>query len=187
MREVSRLLAERSNLCIVDTKGGEIAGFGDIPHPCVGHARRFMVPSPVEQTFVMNECVVNHSPDVLVIDEVSCEAEVQNAMACKQRGVRLISSADGDLRKLLRNPKLCGLVDSVNHSRLTRGVDCSQQASQPVFDIIVDFFQGNFNEWGVVLDTADAVERIFDGRQYRLQRRLFDPKTGIVRFKLERA
>lgn len=42
VREVARVLADRCNVLIVDTSN-EIAGDGDVPHPCVGQARRMQV------------------------------------------------------------------------------------------------------------------------------------------------
>ena len=42
VREATRLLAEMRNVLIVDTSN-EIAGNGNVPHPCVGLARRQQV------------------------------------------------------------------------------------------------------------------------------------------------
>jgi hypothetical protein len=61
VREVTKQLAEQFNVCIVDTSN-EIAGDGDVPHHCVGYARRLMVPSLNKQSNVMIECVQNHTP-----------------------------------------------------------------------------------------------------------------------------
>lgn len=65
VREVTRRLAEEQNVCIVDTSN-EIAGDGDVTHPCVGHARRLVVPSLDKQAEVMIKCVQNHTPRVMV-------------------------------------------------------------------------------------------------------------------------
>mmetsp|Transcript_28732 Transcript_28732/g.51993 ORF Transcript_28732/g.51993 Transcript_28732/m.51993 type:complete len:95 (-) Transcript_28732:203-487(-) len=40
------------------------------------------------------------------IDEIGRPQEVEAVRTCKNRGVRLIASAHGDLRKLIENPKL---------------------------------------------------------------------------------
>jgi stage III sporulation protein SpoIIIAA len=61
-----------------------------------------MVASLDAQAAVMVECVQNHTPHVMVIDEIGRPREVNAARTCKQRGVRLIASAHGDLRKLVR-------------------------------------------------------------------------------------
>jgi stage III sporulation protein SpoIIIAA len=101
VREAARLLAEHSNVLVVDTSN-EIAGDGMVPHECIGLARRMMVASLDAQAAVMVECVQNHTPHVMVIDEIGRPREVNAARTCKQRGVRLIASAHGDLRKLVR-------------------------------------------------------------------------------------
>eukprot|EP00957_Ditylum_brightwellii_P196741 14989795-Ditylum_brightwellii.AAC.1 len=78
VREAVRVLASRHNVCVVDTSN-EIAGDGDIPHPCIGDARRMMVPSLDAQSSVMVECVQNHTPHIMVIDEIGRPREVEAA------------------------------------------------------------------------------------------------------------
>jgi stage III sporulation protein SpoIIIAA len=80
----------------------------DIPHPCVGFAQRMMVPSLDKQSAVMIECVQNHTPEVMITGEIGSSTEVEAALTCKNPGVRLIALANGDLRKLIKNPKLRG-------------------------------------------------------------------------------
>ena len=57
----------------------------------------------MQQSVVMiHQCVQNHTPDVMVIDEIWRPAEVEAARTCKQRGVPgMVASAHGDLRKLV--------------------------------------------------------------------------------------
>lgn len=212
IREVARLLSERSNVCIVDTSN-EIAGDGDIPHPCVGFARRMMVPSLDEQSAVMIECVQNHTPDVMIIDEIGRPSEVEAARTCRQRGIRLIASAHGDLRKLVWNANLRDLVGGVetvtlgdaaartqaarmkrsnsSSSSKTRGNGMqklkAQRAGMPAFDMIVELRRGAHNEWRIILDTADSVDRILESDRYLAQRRTRNPKSGTVLLELEEA
>ena len=200
VREATRLLADRSNVCIVDTSN-EIAGDGDVPHPCVGFARRMMVHTLDEQSDVMIECVQNHTPEIMVIDEIGRPAEVEAAQTCKNRGVRLIASAHGDLRKLIKNPKLSKLIGGVQSVTLgdaqarteakarngsIRKVK-AERAGPPTFDIIVELKRGAHHEWRVVLDTAAAVDNILRGGPYEVQRRTRDPVTGNIHVDLEMA
>eukprot|EP00965_Chrysotila_dentata_P156599 5174456-Pleurochrysis_carterae.AAC.1 len=83
------------------------------PHRCIGHARRMMVPSLDDQSAVMVECVQNHTPHVMVIDEIGRQQEVDAARTVKRRGVRMVASAHGTLRDLIANPELNGLVGGV--------------------------------------------------------------------------
>lgn len=60
---------------VVDTSN-EICGDGLVPHRGVGLARRMMVPSLPQQVDVLIEAVQNHTPDVIVVDEIGRKAEV---------------------------------------------------------------------------------------------------------------
>ena len=201
-----RLLAERSNLCIVDTSN-EIAGDGNVPHPCVGYARRLMVPSLDRQSAVMIECVQNHTPrEVMMIDEIGRNTEVEAARTCKNRGVRLIASAHGDLRMLVKNPKLKGLIGGVqsvilgdatakeeanrkNKSNSTGSISKikAERAGPPTFELVIELKSRDYNSWTIVMDTGDAVDRILDGQKYLIQRRTRDPATGSIQMCFERA
>lgn len=71
IREMARVLAneEAKSVMIVDTSN-EIAGDGDVPHPAIGSARRMQVPEVAMQHKRMIEAVQNHTPDVVIVDEV---------------------------------------------------------------------------------------------------------------------
>ena len=78
LREISRLVSDelRKRVVIIDTSN-EIAGDGDTPHPAIGRARRMQVPQPEMQKDIMIEAVENHTPEVIVVDEIGTEAEAQ--------------------------------------------------------------------------------------------------------------
>jgi stage III sporulation protein SpoIIIAA len=203
VREATRLLAEMSNVLIVDTSN-EIAGDGDVPHHCVGLARRLQVCSLDEQSSTMIEGVQNHTPEVMVIDEIGRPAEVEAARTCKARGVRMIASAHGDLRKLLKNKQLRGLVGGVESVTLgdaaakddakRRGAPVGamdkvkpQRSGPPIFDVIVELRRGEPHEWRIVVNSARAVDQILEGDHYYSERRTRDPDTGEFFLELERA
>jgi hypothetical protein len=191
------------NVLIVDTSN-EIAGDGDVPHPCVGLSRRLQVCSLDEQCRTMIEGVQNHTPEVMVVDEIGRPAEVEAARTCKTRGVRMVASAHGDLRKLLKNKQLRGLVGGVESVTLgdaaakedakRRGAPPgvadklkAQRAGPPIFDVIVELRRGEPHEWRIVLNTATAVDQILEGSHYAAQRRTRDPATGEFFLELEKA
>ena len=60
------------------------------------------------------EALQNHTPDVMVIDEISRKQEVQAAKTVKFRGVRLVASAHGTFSELAQNPDLNGLLGGKN-------------------------------------------------------------------------
>jgi len=203
VREATRVLAERHNVVVVDTSN-EIAGDGAIPHQCIGLARRMMVPSLEEQSAVMIECVQNHTPHIMVIDEIGRPKEVNAARTVKQRGVRLIASAHGDLRRLLRNSELRGLVGGVESvtlgdamakqeaSRRQAGTGehyniskvKAQRCGEPTFDIVIEIRRGVHYEWRVTHDVSKAVDAILDGQRYLTQRRTLDKDTNGVSLEL---
>ena len=194
IREVTRLLAEHANVCIVDTSN-EIAGDGDIPHPCIGRARRMMVRSLNEQANVMVECVQNHTPEVMVIDEIGRANEVEASRTCKERGVRLVASAHGDFRKLLKNPKLRGLVGGIetvtvgdaNARKDSNGVLSKllpQRMGTPVFDVIVELRRNQLHEWNVIRNVADAVDHVLDRTPYYYEIRTRNAETGSIQISI---
>ena len=63
----------------------------------------------------------------------------------------------------------------------------SQRAGQPIFDIIVELQRGALHEWGIVMNCADAVDRILDGDVYLVQRRTRDPDTGELFLQFQQA
>ncbi|CAN0126325.1 unnamed protein product, partial [Hapterophycus canaliculatus] len=95
---------------VVDTSN-EIAGDGDIPHlEAIGQSRRMMVPDRAHQHSVMKEALQNHTPQTIVVDEVSNYNEARACLDIKARGVRVVASAHGDLQSLLKNPELNTLL-----------------------------------------------------------------------------
>lgn len=194
MRDATRLLAEVYNTCVVDTSN-EIAGDGDIPHDCVGMARRMMVPSLDAQAQVMIECVQNHTPDVIVIDEIGRPAEVEAARTCKQRGVRMVASAHGDLRSLMKNRQLRGLIGGLETvtlgdaaAKMEKGGSKlkSQRSAAPAFEVIVQLRKGEHHTWHVILDAAEAVDAVLESSVYDVQKRTRDPETGALEVEMER-
>mmetsp|Transcript_40150 Transcript_40150/g.60809 ORF Transcript_40150/g.60809 Transcript_40150/m.60809 type:complete len:452 (+) Transcript_40150:1110-2465(+) len=202
VRDAVSVLASRHNVCVVDTSN-EIAGDGNIPHPCIGDARRMMVPSLDAQSSVMVECVQNHTPHIMVIDEIGRPREVEAARTVKQRGVRIIASAHGDLRKLLKNKELRGLVGGVESVTLGDAAakeeamrksngkangsfskTKAQRMGEPTFDVIVEVRRGEKHEWRITRDAKVAVDAILDGQKYKAELRSRDSRLPIVMYDL---
>ena len=199
LRDATRILAETQNVCVVD-KSNEIGGDGDVPHPCIGHARRLMVHELDKQADVMIECVQNHTPQCIVVDEIGRAKEVFAAETCKNRGVRMIATAHGDLRTLVENKALHKLIGGVEtaaigdaqarrESRLS-GKQFnklrSQRAGRPIFDVVVELQSGIRNECRIVFNPGQAVDDILEGRRYKTHRRRFDPELGRMSFVFEK-
>ena len=182
LREISRLVADElaKRVVIVDTSN-EIAGDGDTPHPAVGHARRMQVRQPEYQKDIMIEAVENHTPEVIVVDEIGTEAEAQAARTIAERGVMLIATAHGNsLESLIKNPTLSDLVGGIQS--VTLGDDEAKRRSsqktvlerekQPTFDIVIEILDRN--TLAVYKNTAEAVDYILRGWPIRPEIRKVD-------------
>ncbi|DAA83260.1 MAG TPA: single-stranded DNA-binding protein [Cyanobacteria bacterium UBA10660] len=182
LREIARLMADelKKRVVIVDTSN-EIAGDGDTPHPAVGHARRMQVRQPEYQKDIMIEAVENHTPEVIVVDEIGTEAEAQAARTIAERGVMLIATAHGNsLESLIKNPTLSDLVGGIQS--VTLGDDEAKRRSsqktvlerekQPTFDIVIEILDRN--TLAVYKDTSEAVDYILRGWPIRPELRKVD-------------
>lgn len=182
LREISRLVSDElgKRVVIIDTSN-EIAGDGDTPHPAIGKARRMQVPQPEMQKDIMIEAVENHTPEVIVVDEIGTEAEAQAARTIAERGVMLIATAHGNnLESLIKNPVLSDLVGGV--SSVTLGDDEAkrrgsqktvlEREKQPTFDIVIEIVDRN--TLAVYKNTSEAVDYILRGWPIRPEIRKVD-------------
>ncbi|TMW64090.1 hypothetical protein Poli38472_014207 [Pythium oligandrum] len=180
IRDIARCVSESGeNVCIVDTSN-EIGGDGLIPHSCVGWARRMMVRSLDAQASVMIECVQNHTVSTLIIDEIGRKAEVNSAGTVKQRGPRIIASAHGDFRSLIKNQDLKGLIggvqnvvvgDSAAKASNKQSKVQAQRSGNPVFDVIVELDHVNRGVCRIIPDVARAVDDVLKGEEYDVMTR----------------
>jgi len=171
LREISRLVANdlHRRVVIVDTSN-EIAGDGDTPHPAIGKARRMQVRQPEYQKDIMIEAVENHTPQVIIVDEIGTEAEAMAARTIAERGVMLIATAHGNqLENLIKNPTLSDLVGGI--TSVTLGDDEAKRRStqktvlerekQPTFDMVIEIIDRD--TLAVYKSTAEAVDYILRG------------------------
>ena len=171
LREITRLMADDlgKRVVVVDTSN-EIAGDGDVAHPAIGKARRMQVSQPEFQKDIMIEAVENHTPEVIVVDEIGTEAEAQAARTIAERGVMLIATAHGNtLDNLIKNPTLSDLIGGID--TVTLGDDeakhrgCQktvlERQKQPTFDIVIEIIDRS--TLAVYNDSAAAVDYILRG------------------------
>jgi len=193
LREISRLFADelQKRVVIVDTSN-EIAGDGDVPHAAIGSARRMQVAQPEFQKDIMIEAVENHTPEVIVVDEIGTEAEAQAARTIAERGVMLIATAHGNaLESLIKNPTLSDLVGGIQS--VTLGDDeAKRRASQktvlerekqPTFDIVIEILDRN--TLAVYKNASEAVDYILRGWPIRPEIRKVDKEYHLEPEKIE--
>ncbi|NEQ49462.1 MAG: AAA family ATPase [Leptolyngbya sp. SIO3F4] len=188
LREMARVLADDldKRVVIIDTSN-EIAGDGDIPHPAIGRARRMQVACPEQQHQVMIEAVENHTPQVIIIDEIGTELEALAARTIAERGVQLIGTAHGNqLENLIKNPTLADLIGGVQTVTLgddearRRGSQKSvlERKAPPTFDIAIEMLERQ--RWVVHEDVATTVDNLLRGRLPGTQIRTLGDSGKVV-------
>ncbi|MEZ4501862.1 MAG: R3H domain-containing nucleic acid-binding protein [Dehalococcoidia bacterium] len=171
LREAARILADEfgKRVVIVDTSN-EIGGDGDIPHKAIGRARRMQVARPELQHHVMIEAVENHTPEVVVIDEIGTGLEADAARTIAERGVQLIGTAHGNtLQNLMQNPTLSDLVGGIEAVTLSdeearrRGTQKTvlERRNPPTFDALVEIQA--FDRVAIHHDIAQTVDVLLRG------------------------
>jgi stage III sporulation protein AA len=186
LREMARVLSDEmgKRVIVIDTSN-EIAGDGDVPHPAIGRARRMQVSHPEEQHNVMIEAVENHTPEVIIIDEIGTEKESAAARTIAERGVTLIGTAHGKgLENLLKNPTLVDLIGGIQ--TVTLGDDEArrrnsqktvlERASSPTFEVCVEILDRQ--TLAVHRNVAEAVDQLLRGWQIHPEIRRRDDQTG---------
>ena len=189
LREVARVLSDdaKKRVIVVDTSN-EIAGDGDIPHDAIGRARRMQVPSPTQQHDVMIEAVENHTPEVIIIDEISTQLEANAARTIAERGVQLVATAHGNtLENIMQNPTLSDLVGGIQ--TVTLGdIEAKRRKTQktvlersapPTFEMLVEI-QG-WNLVTVHTDVANTVDRLLRGQTIGSEIRALESDGNIRR------
>lgn len=191
IRDIARLLSAEERVIIVDSSA-EIGGPAAVAHRSIGDARRMPVPGGkhnLAKTLI--EAVENHTPDVIIADELSNHQEVSGASTAKNRGVRVVSSAHGCLRKLLRNGVLRGLTGGFEQVIMsdrniprgdTKGKLRPVRSGEPVFKVIVEMgvVEDDTSACRIVRDAGAAVDAILDRRAYACELRRRDKDENIV-------
>jgi len=188
LREIARVLADdlQKRVVIIDTSN-EIAGDGDIPHPAIGRARRMQVARPELQHQVMIEAVENHTPEVIVIDEIGTELEALAARTIAERGVQLVGTAHGNtVENLIKNPTLSDLVGGIQS--VTLGDDEArrrrtqktvlERKAPPTFAIAVEMLERQ--RWVVHDDVSATIDTLLRGGDAPAQVRTVDDSGEVT-------
>jgi len=126
LRDVTRIAALkwRHQVIVVDSSG-EIAGESEIPHPAIGYARRMEVASKANQPRVIQEAIRNHSPKMVILDEIYTDADVEHLADGTKRGVKMVATAHGErFSDLAENRTVWPLVGQPNFELKTLRSRC---------------------------------------------------------------
>ncbi|KAI9188269.1 hypothetical protein H9P43_002660 [Blastocladiella emersonii ATCC 22665] len=179
------------HVLVVDTSN-ELGGPGDTPHASLGEARRMQVAVRADQHHVLLEAVQNHTPDVVVIDEISDKKEVDAARSVVTRIKAMVATAHGSVATVLRNRDmrnlLGGLHTSVVGDELAKKQGgrktVTQRAEAAVFDVAVELVSRS--EVRVVHDVNALVDAVLDfGAVPWVERRTLIGRRGEFRAVLE--
>jgi hypothetical protein len=127
----------------------------------------------------MQEAVENHTPEVLVIDEIGNREEAEACRTFAQRGVQLVATAHGKLLEdLVNNPALRDLVGGVKAATLgdeearRRGTQktVQERVSTPTFTVVVEII--DYNMVAVHRNVAEAVDCLLAGGEVYPQTRV---------------
>jgi stage III sporulation protein SpoIIIAA len=180
IRDCIRLIGKKGKLLIVVDTSNELCGNGDFVHPLLYPARRLMVKSLEKQKEVMIEAVQNHTPDVLVIDEIGRSNEVIASKTVKTRGVRVIASAHGSFDELFKNKDLNGLLGGFQQVILSDAMAQNQhdrrklkleRGDEPVFDTIVELVKGSPGHVRIIRDVKSKVDAKLENQNYTIEER----------------
>jgi len=102
-------------------------------------------------------------------------SEVDAAKTSKLRGVRIVASAHGDLRSLVKNNDLRGLIGGVGMHTIGDVLAVKQNGkkqvverlAEPIFDVIIEVNKKDLQCWTIIFNVANAVDLI----QYQVQKR----------------
>nr|ULD16164.1 hypothetical protein [Cylindrotheca closterium] len=168
IREIARILADEMNkrVIIIDTSN-EIAGDSDIPHFGIGRARRMQVPTTDLQHKVMIEAVENHTPQIIIIDEIGTELEVLATRMITEKGVQLVGTTHGNcLENLIKNPSLSDLIGGIQYVTLSDEEAKRRQTQKsilerkayPAFEIVIEI--NNPTSWIIHENVKISVDRL---------------------------
>lgn len=165
LRNAAKVLSEEMNVMVVDSSA-EIGGYGvEVDPKVLGNSRRMHVPRGESQGHAMIECVQNHTPQVIIVDEIADHAEASACRSVAERGVQLIATAHGStLESVLQNPMLSDVVggvasvtmgDALATSRGLPRKTVLERKHRPTFPFVVEVCR---SEFFVVRETAKDVD-----------------------------
>jgi len=180
LRDATHIIATVLRRRVVVDTSNEIGGGGNVPHPAIGTARRIQVPDRAEQDRLLLEAVQNHTPEVIVIDEIGTRQEAEAAATIAERGVQMLATAHGrTLANLVRNTALnlllggVGTVPLTDSMALLRGVvgaaagrhTVQERLQPPPFTVVAELLHDDLRTIVLCPDAAQAVDALLDGER----------------------
>ena len=115
------------------------------------------VPDPpsLHQALIIYQAIANHSPEIVVVDEIGYNDDVAVVQTASKRGVNVLATAHGKtIRDLLENPVLWPILGDVIPGE-------GRRLSRPAFQSVLEV-RGR-GEWVYHPSLADAVDALLRG------------------------
>jgi stage III sporulation protein SpoIIIAA len=177
LREICKYLSRGKCLCLIDTSGEVCGETGNRQH-IVGTSRVFRPVDPSNQYAMLLDCVRNHSPDVIAIDELNTKAEVEVCQTIALRSIQMVATVHGNIQDLVFNPMLNKALGGSTEALVSdrKAIDgrkvVMQRSTRPIFDVVINITRTSFGlEYSFIEDVADNVSRIMEGKPIHIRRR----------------
>ncbi len=117
------------------------------------------------------DCVKNHSPKYVVIDEVHKRKEMEVCETIVTRGVKMIASVHGDFSQIIQNHELNGALGkptqmTMSDKHMVKGRKTqTERLSNPIFDVIINIIKPEDNNYEYIFfdDIANCVDALISG------------------------
>ena len=146
LRAISEYMSTyaRRRVIVVD-ESGELGGGGSLPVG-IGSARRICVHPGTSHADAIDHAVRNHTPAVVIIDELLTEADAAAAMRAASRGVQLIATTHArSVADIVSNPAMVDLTGGRQHAAVsddtaaqTGSKFASARTTNSVFGMAID-------------------------------------------------
>jgi len=143
LRDLCLYLSRHHCLCLIDTSG-EVCGDTATRKEYTGTSRVFRPEDPDQQNMTFVDCVRNHSPDIIAMDELNTKEDVEVCQTIAMRSIQMIACVHGDIEDLLYNPILNKTLGGSTEALVSdmNAVDgrkvVHQRTARPIFDIVVN-------------------------------------------------
>ncbi len=155
LRDAGHILGDLYKTRCVTIDSGEIFGYGQRPHPCMGKGIRFMVGDNFNQTKVLREAIANSGAKMILTDELRSPQDAEAAIEAGFKGIRLLVTVHGDtLEDAMANPSYEGLFGYFNSDR-------TKTLRKPAFQYVVEMTSRT--EYRVHKDVQASVSAILSG------------------------
>ncbi|DBB17921.1 TPA: PFAM ATPase associated with various cellular activities (AAA) [Trebouxia sp. C0006] len=193
LRDITHMLADTfKKVVIVVDPSQEIAGGGQVPHSCIGSARRMTGTTKQSKHEVLQEAVTNHGPEVIVVDEVYNAKEVAAMADIARCGVAMVATVHGtSLQTLLDNRTLNNLlggkqeviVGDQQASNDRKGPSGTRKTRQerreaPLFATVIEVC--SHDRWYVYDKVANSVDALLAGKAVTAQLRKYSNGRMVV-------